>query len=454
MSVHLGTGGQSWYVGRLFGIPIHFTLWYLLFAFVVLARAGFTVTGVLWLAVLTFGVLVHELGHGLMAVHYRLGAKITISAFGGWCEHAPAHRRRDDFHVVAAGPLAGLALALVSWLLYELTATVVPPIVSSVFWMSASANLFWSLFNALPVYSLDGGRMLHVGLGWWTSNRRADGITWWTGTFVGAGLALLGLSQGSLLITVLAGYLAYQNYQRAQHHDLRRTFLVDRNPPPASPGGLGLDISPTLWRLAGAIGALWLGGYLSGGYGGYLFGLALQPMRLLEGTALWSVLTYPWMFAPGDWAPMLLTVLALLVCGPPVEQRVGTTGLGSMLVLAGLTGALTATLLPMVAPWLARPNVLGGGAMAMALLVAGAGVAPLEAVGFGKVRFTARTVALAIVLLDVAAVVSGLTDWHLALHVGGLLVGLGTAFWARPQAKAAPPDFDFRQGAQQDETWH
>lgn len=429
MSVHLGTSGNEWRAGRLFGIPIYFSPWYLAFALFVLMRSGDVVDGLVWLGVLTLGVVVHELGHGLMAMRYRLGAKIVIGAFGGWCEHAPASRRQEDFHVVAAGPLAGLGLALVSWVLFELTSTVLPPRVASVFQMSAYANIFWSLFNVMPVYSMDGGRMLHVGLGWWTSNRRADGITWWTSAVVGSLLAMWGLTQGSLFIAFLCAYMAFQNFQRAQRHDPRQTFFPQRNPPRATPGGVGLDISSTLWRLAGATALLWLIGTVTNAFFGFAWALALEPSALAEGAELWRAITYAWVFAPSDWAPMLLAVLALLLCGPTVERRLGTHGLYGLLIAAALAGAVSATMLPELWPSLARTRVLGGGAVAMALVGAW-GALSLEPVQIWRIRASPTTVALAIFLLDAGAVLSGLTTWNLALHVGGLVVGLVLAVGA------------------------
>ena len=103
---------HSWQVGRIFGIPLRIHIsWFLVFALVVwsLARYYFPVVlsqrpsweywglGVVASLLLFASVLVHELGHCLVALRYRIPiAQITLFIFGGMAQirrEAPTPRR-------------------------------------------------------------------------------------------------------------------------------------------------------------------------------------------------------------------------------------------------------------------------------------------------------------------------------------------------------------------------
>lgn len=165
---------------RFLGFPVvvHPIAW-LVLGFILLsnARGGpmALVDGVLWALVLFVSILVHELGHALVARGFRLGPiQITIHGFGGLTTHRRSPSPGRSMLVTAAGPGAGLllgGLALVLYLPLEfmgLTEGVSPGspmgLLGSLLNMLLVVNIFWSLFNLLPMSPLDGGQLLDAGL--------------------------------------------------------------------------------------------------------------------------------------------------------------------------------------------------------------------------------------------------------------------------------------------------
>jgi Zn-dependent protease len=216
---------RTFQLGRIFGIRIGVSAsWFLvlLVLIVFLSEYFHRVTGAseattYLLAVAGalgyFGSLIlHELGHALVA--RRVG--IPIAGIDLWFFGGLAHTRREpqtpgeEFKVAAAGPavtFAVLALCLVVAMLLPASARVTDAVVSRHGSITpALALLGWIafingallLFNMLPAFPLDGGRIARAVI-WWRTGDRHSG-TRITGR-AGQGLALgLGLAGSALLI--------------------------------------------------------------------------------------------------------------------------------------------------------------------------------------------------------------------------------------------------------------
>lgn len=151
-------------------------------------------------------VLIHELSHAAMG--NRLGEKIdriTLFIFGGMAHLSGEPRNADDeIKIAAVGPLSSLILGFGFWLASQgFAATSAPPLWTAMFRYLAFINVALALFNLLPGFPLDGGRLLRAILWKRSGNlqqataRAADwggGIAW--------GLAILGVLEifaGALL---------------------------------------------------------------------------------------------------------------------------------------------------------------------------------------------------------------------------------------------------------------
>jgi Zn-dependent protease len=163
-------------------------------------------------------VLLHELGHALLARRYGLRvSSITLFALGGVTEiadAAPAPVR--DLLVALAGPLVSLLLALVGGLAWW---NLPSPAAALVALHLALTNGVMAIFNLLPAYPLDGGRILWAISCYLTDDEiSAARIAALSGQVCGWGLAAVGmiytLTAGDLINGAwmsLVGYFLIRN---------------------------------------------------------------------------------------------------------------------------------------------------------------------------------------------------------------------------------------------------
>ena len=213
--------GASVRLGRIAGIEVglHWSLT-LVFALIVWTLAGQLLPSVVpdqsqsayWIVSSIAGLLFytsllsHEMGHALVA--RRSGVRvdgITLWVFGGVARlRGEAATPAIEARIAIAGPLVSLALAiLLGAATLALDATAGPPLVEGACAWLAGANAVLLLFNLIPAFPLDGGRLLRAWL-WQRSHDRyrATSRAAWFGrlcTFLMIGLGLLELfTQGAL----------------------------------------------------------------------------------------------------------------------------------------------------------------------------------------------------------------------------------------------------------------
>ena len=191
-------------------------------------------------------VTLHELGHSLIA--RRLGVRvkdITLLPIGGVARletmpEKPSH----ELLIAAAGPLVnfvialGLGLALLLMMgarlffnLGHLARLMLGPdsFLSLVVYL-LSANLVLGIFNLIPAFPMDGGRMLRAFLAAWTSYPRATRIAVRVGQVMAVGLALLAFSPfGNISLVLVALFVftgaSYED-QMVQSRAALRELLV------------------------------------------------------------------------------------------------------------------------------------------------------------------------------------------------------------------------------------
>ena len=147
---------------NFFGTPVNLKLWFLLlFAFL----------DPTYVVAIFLSILIHELAHGYVAT--KLGynvSRIYIDIFNGAAEMDLSQiHERDSIKIVSAGPLSNLVLAIGSVFLYKVFA--VPFIFDLIV-----VNVLLFIFNILPIYPMDGGRLLRDGLYLISRNRRKSRI--------------------------------------------------------------------------------------------------------------------------------------------------------------------------------------------------------------------------------------------------------------------------------------
>jgi Zn-dependent protease len=153
--------------------------------------------GILATIGLMFSIVFHEMSHSLVARHYGMPIRgITLFIFGGVAEmtNEPSHPR-DELLMAAAGPAASLLLAALVYLLYAVVLVLHgPSTVAAVCWYLALLNGVLAVFNLVPAFPLDGGRMFRAALWWWRGDPDwATRIAANAGSMFGTLLIVLGL---------------------------------------------------------------------------------------------------------------------------------------------------------------------------------------------------------------------------------------------------------------------
>jgi len=147
-------------------------------------------------ALLVFAtVLLHELAHAFVAIRRGLPVpRITLFVFGG-VSHLSRQPRSagEEFFIAAAGPATSLAVALVAFGLSLLMRSANEQL-EAMFWYLALVNLLLAVFNILPGFPLDGGRVLR-SIAWkrTRSFRKATRIATSTGEMFGWAVIALGV---------------------------------------------------------------------------------------------------------------------------------------------------------------------------------------------------------------------------------------------------------------------
>ena len=146
---------RSFRLGSMLGFPVRLNLSFLLFLAVVLLWMG----GLAGLAVVLMAagsVLLHELGHAVVARHLGVPVSgIELHFFGGAALMGMPRGPGDEVAIAAAGPAVSFALAGVGAGLAALTGW-------QVLALFAWVNLVLALFNLLPAFPSDGGRILRA----------------------------------------------------------------------------------------------------------------------------------------------------------------------------------------------------------------------------------------------------------------------------------------------------
>lgn len=189
----------------------------------------------LWVGTVFVSILVHELGHALMAKAHGWQPSITLYGMGGLASYRPTyHSTSSQLLISIAGPMAGFLFAAAVLATIKLLGHRIefdwPPRSRMPFrWEGFEAwqtnllvyfllyiNIFWGLVNLLPVYPLDGGQMAREILSVFNPS---DGMrqSLWLSVIVAAVVAVLAFTRlDDKFIAIFFAYLAYTSYSTLQ----------------------------------------------------------------------------------------------------------------------------------------------------------------------------------------------------------------------------------------------
>lgn len=199
----------------LFGVPVrlHFTF-ILLLVFLIFIGVGQKQSGLmtaLYILALFASVLLHEIGHAVAARRFGIRTiEIVMFPIGGVSRPEREPKPREELWVALTGPLVnlGIAAALLAWvslhsgilILNELR----QPSDANLLQRIGYGNLLLALFNLLPAYPMDGGRVLRAFLALHRSQEEATRIAAGAGQSLAILMGLAGLLGGNFLMVFVA----------------------------------------------------------------------------------------------------------------------------------------------------------------------------------------------------------------------------------------------------------
>lgn len=197
-----------------------------------------------WIVAVLVSILIHEIGHAIAQRHYGGHPRITLYGMGGLASCEDCDRSsRAQILISLAGPAAGFAFAILilsairvvghragvsATDVSQLKAEGLIPLpilgitfywerfasfaVNFMIWQFLWINVLWGAVNLLPIYPLDGGQVSREVclLG---QPQRGMILSLQISMFAAAAMAFVGLSWGSLFVSIFFGYLAYTSYR-------------------------------------------------------------------------------------------------------------------------------------------------------------------------------------------------------------------------------------------------
>jgi len=177
---------NSWRLGKIFGIEIYIdSSWLIIFALVTWTLAGqyFPSQNPNWPLLLNWflgviasilffaSVLAHELSHSIVAIQQGEKVRnITLFIFGGVAQIAEEPDKPfKEFLIAFAGPLASIAIGIISGIAWLFIHEISLPL-ASIFRYLGIINIALAVFNLIPGFPLDGGRILRATIWGFTKN--------------------------------------------------------------------------------------------------------------------------------------------------------------------------------------------------------------------------------------------------------------------------------------------
>lgn len=239
-------------IGKLFGIDVelHYS-WFFIFVLLgyVLSRDFYPVYypgfpgGVYWVIgflssfLLFFSVLFHEFMHSLVAKNNKIEVKkITLFLFGGVAQiHEKNITPAKELKTAIAGPLGSIMLVIIFMITVLFSPWVYIEVVASYL---VRLNLILAIFNLVPGFPLDGGRIFRAAVWYFTKDlKKATKMASTSGKIFGMSLGLLGLFEifltGNLgglwfvLLGVFIFFLAEMSYEQMVLKDILEKIKVD-----------------------------------------------------------------------------------------------------------------------------------------------------------------------------------------------------------------------------------
>ncbi len=189
---------------RVFGVPVrfHFTFILLLVFLVVAGLGGRNADRIQVVSVLGLfaSVLLHELGHAVVSHHFGVRVlEIVMYPIGGVSRLEKQPKPQQELWIAIAGPLVNFVITGAIFLAHQPRVSILGQI--------AMGNLALALFNLLPAFPMDGGRILRSVLALFRPEAQATRIAAGAGRFFAIGMGLYGLLSSNFFLVFIAFFV-------------------------------------------------------------------------------------------------------------------------------------------------------------------------------------------------------------------------------------------------------
>lgn len=228
----------SFPIASVAGIPIRIHVTFLLLlaflGFEVFGRKSESLGGLILIVALFFCVILHELGHALVAARYGIRTlSITLYPIGGVAALEDMPRPRQELWIALAGPAVNVVIAALLWIylnqvhkLSPITLFIEPGRSFAANLMTA--NILLAAFNMLPAFPMDGGRVLRALIARVTDETKATAIAARIGQLLAAVIGIFGLAYGQFMTLIVAVFIWFGAGQEASYFQTRALLIGHR----------------------------------------------------------------------------------------------------------------------------------------------------------------------------------------------------------------------------------
>ncbi len=163
----------SFKIFSIFGIPVELHISFLALMLLIYIIALFNLipsVNILTAVLITLifaTVVIHELSHSYIAKRYGIKIQRIVSASNWWeslkWKKYPKNPA-EELRIALAGPVANLIIAVITFTIIIIFGTLLSTVLSGALYYFTVVNLLLGLFNLLPAFPMDGGRILRAFL--------------------------------------------------------------------------------------------------------------------------------------------------------------------------------------------------------------------------------------------------------------------------------------------------
>jgi stage IV sporulation protein FB len=214
---------------QLFNFPVRVHFSFFLIAILLGLNIGNIFLLALWVLIVLFSVLLHELGHAIADEYYGRAPRIELYSMGGLTipTRSSLLSYPKEILISFSGPLAGFLLGGIIYAILQFVGPIENPylhwFVAQLLWV----NIGWGVVNLIPILPLDGGQIM-LNLYHWLRNpydNRTPYIISIVFGIIAIIAALVIMRGGGLYLALLAGWLTYNNYMALRQGYWTDTFI-------------------------------------------------------------------------------------------------------------------------------------------------------------------------------------------------------------------------------------